>query len=140
MFVFNSQNSTPDVTAVVAKAKQAGIPVAAVTETLTLKGASFQDWQANQLQSLADALATATGRALSSASAAQASTPAPSTATAAAPATGAHDAPAAPVTALARTGSSPRGRMFLAAASVLGGLVMSSGASRRRRRRRLGSA
>jgi zinc/manganese transport system substrate-binding protein len=66
VFVYNSQNSTPDVTALVVNAKKAGIPVTTVTETLTPKGASFQDWQAGQLQQLADGLAQATGRPASS--------------------------------------------------------------------------
>jgi len=59
VFVFNSQNATPDVRALVEKAKEAGVPVVAVTETLSPKGATFQDWQAAQLQSLAGALARA---------------------------------------------------------------------------------
>ncbi|MGH9010669.1 MAG: metal ABC transporter solute-binding protein, Zn/Mn family, partial [Acidimicrobiia bacterium] len=50
VFVYNSQNSTPDVEALVGKAKKAGIPVVTVTETLVPTGATFQDWQANQLQ------------------------------------------------------------------------------------------
>jgi zinc/manganese transport system substrate-binding protein len=43
VYVFNSQNATPDVSAQVAAAKKQGIPVAAVTETLSPAGASFQD-------------------------------------------------------------------------------------------------
>lgn len=62
VYVFNSQNATPDVAAQVAAAKKAGIPVTAVTETLSPAGASFQDWQAAQLQSLETALAQATGK------------------------------------------------------------------------------
>jgi len=62
VYVFNSQNSTPDVAAQVAAAKAAGIPVAAVTETLSPAGASFQDWQSAQLQALQAALAQATGK------------------------------------------------------------------------------
>jgi zinc/manganese transport system substrate-binding protein len=56
VFVFNSQNSTPDVAAQVTACKAAGIPVVAVTETLSPAGASFQQWQAAQLQSLQAAL------------------------------------------------------------------------------------
>ena len=52
----------PDVSAQVAAAKPAGIPVATVTETLTPAGASFQDWQVRQLTALESALAPATGR------------------------------------------------------------------------------
>ena len=61
VFVSNPQNSTPDVDALVAKARRAGIPVTTVTETLVPVGATFQDWQADQLQRLADALAQAAG-------------------------------------------------------------------------------
>jgi zinc/manganese transport system substrate-binding protein len=61
-YVFNSQNSTPDVAAQVDAAKKAGIPVSAVTETLTPAGASFQDWQSAQLAGLQKALAAATGK------------------------------------------------------------------------------
>jgi zinc/manganese transport system substrate-binding protein len=60
VYVFNSQNSTPDVAAQVNAAKAHGIPVVAITETLSPAGASFQDWQSAQLQALDDALATAT--------------------------------------------------------------------------------
>jgi zinc/manganese transport system substrate-binding protein len=62
VYVFNSQNSTPDVSAEVAAAKKEGIPVAAVTETLSPAGASFQQWQSAQLTALAAALAQATGK------------------------------------------------------------------------------
>lgn len=62
VYVFNSQNSTPDVTAQVAAAKKAGIAVTTVTETLTPVGARFQDWQSAQLRSLESALRQATGR------------------------------------------------------------------------------
>ncbi|GHJ41224.1 metal ABC transporter solute-binding protein, Zn/Mn family [Streptomyces sp. TS71-3] len=62
LYVYDSQNSTPDVRAQVEEAKEAGIPVTAVTETLTPAGASFQDWQVRQLRALKSALAEATGR------------------------------------------------------------------------------
>jgi zinc/manganese transport system substrate-binding protein len=62
VYVYNSQNATPDVQAQVKQARAAGIPVATVTETLTPAGASFQDWQATQLAALQDALARAGGR------------------------------------------------------------------------------
>ena len=62
VYVFNSQNSTPDVQAQVDAAKKQGIPVTEVTETLSPAGASFQDWQSAQLSALADALHTATGK------------------------------------------------------------------------------
>lgn len=62
VFVFNTQNSTPDVKTVVNAAKAKGIPTPTVTETLTPATASFQDWQSRQLRDLRDALAEATGR------------------------------------------------------------------------------
>jgi zinc/manganese transport system substrate-binding protein len=62
VYVFNSQNSTPDVAAQVAAAKAAAIPVVPVTETLSPAGATFQQWQSAQLQQLAAALHQTTGR------------------------------------------------------------------------------
>ena len=56
VFVFNSQNSTKDVVALVDKARAQKIPVAQVTETLTPANATFQDWQTRQLQGLLAAL------------------------------------------------------------------------------------
>ena len=61
LYIYNSQNSTPDVQAQIAEAEAAGIPVTTVTETLTPAGASFQDWQTRQLRGIERALATATG-------------------------------------------------------------------------------
>jgi zinc/manganese transport system substrate-binding protein len=60
VYVFNSQNSTPDITAQVDAARRQKIPVVAVTETLTPATASFQQWQTTQLQNLTTALALAT--------------------------------------------------------------------------------
>lgn len=62
VYVFNSQNSTPDVAAQVSAAKSAGIPVTTITETLSPANASFQDWQTSQLQALQAALHEATGK------------------------------------------------------------------------------
>ncbi|MBY8886334.1 zinc ABC transporter substrate-binding protein [Streptomyces sp. PTM05] len=62
IYVYNSQNSTPDVQAQVDEAKAAGIPVTTVTETLTPAGASFQDWQVRELKGIEQALAKATGK------------------------------------------------------------------------------
>jgi zinc/manganese transport system substrate-binding protein len=62
VYVYNSQNATPDVQQQVDAAKAAGIPVATVTETLTPAGASFQAWQVRQLQDIQSALAKATGK------------------------------------------------------------------------------
>ena len=62
VYVFNRQNSTPDIAAQVVAARAAGVPVVAVTETLTPAGASFQSWQVRQLEALRAALHEATGR------------------------------------------------------------------------------
>ena len=62
VWVFNSQNSTPDVQRITDSARKKGIPVTTITETLTPASATFQDWQSRQLQALAAALAKATGR------------------------------------------------------------------------------
>jgi zinc/manganese transport system substrate-binding protein len=62
IYVYNSQNATPDVQAQVAEAKSAGIPVATVTETLTPQTATFQQWQVRQLKGIQQALHQATGR------------------------------------------------------------------------------
>ena len=62
VWVFNSQNSTPDVQRITDAARKRGIPVTTITETLTPASARFQDWQSGQLQALAGALAKATGR------------------------------------------------------------------------------
>jgi zinc/manganese transport system substrate-binding protein len=62
IYVFNSQNSTPDVASQVAAAHAGGIPVVAVTETLTPATATFQQWQTGQLQALQAALKTAVNR------------------------------------------------------------------------------
>jgi zinc/manganese transport system substrate-binding protein len=56
VFVYNSQNSTPDVKATVDQAKAAGIPVTEITETLAPPRATFQDWQTRQLKALYRAL------------------------------------------------------------------------------------
>lgn len=56
VFVFNSQNSTPDVKSLVDKAKAQGIPIARVTETLSPANLTFQDWQTDQLKELLAAL------------------------------------------------------------------------------------
>lgn len=62
VYVYNSQNATPDVQAQVKAAKAKGIPVATVTETLTPAGASFQQWQVAQLKALISALHQGAGK------------------------------------------------------------------------------
>ena len=59
VLVYNSQNATPDVQALVKEAKAQRIPVTTVTETLVPSGATFQAWQAKQLRRLEAALARA---------------------------------------------------------------------------------
>jgi zinc/manganese transport system substrate-binding protein len=60
IYVYNTQNATPDVQAQVEAAKAEGIPVATVTETPAPAAASFQAWQVRQLQGIERALAMAT--------------------------------------------------------------------------------
>ena len=62
VWVFNSQNSTPDVQRITDAAHRKNIPVTTITETPTPTSVSFQDWQSRQLEALATALAKATGR------------------------------------------------------------------------------
>jgi zinc/manganese transport system substrate-binding protein len=62
VYVYNSQNATPDVQAQLDSAKARGIAITSVTETLSPASATFQDWQVAQLQALQTALAKATGR------------------------------------------------------------------------------
>jgi zinc/manganese transport system substrate-binding protein len=62
VWVFNSQNSTPDVRRITDAARKKGIPVTMITETPTPAGVSFQAWQSRQLEALAAALARATRR------------------------------------------------------------------------------
>jgi zinc/manganese transport system substrate-binding protein len=61
VYVYNSQNSTPDITAQVDEAKKAGIPITTVTETLAPASATFQEWMVTELEGLQDALALAAG-------------------------------------------------------------------------------
>jgi zinc/manganese transport system substrate-binding protein len=62
VYVYNSQNATPDVQSQVNAAKAAGIPVTTITETMVPATASWQEWQTRQLQALHDALVKATGK------------------------------------------------------------------------------
>jgi len=61
VYVYNSQNSTPDIQEQVALARQEGIPVTTVTETLAPAGDTFQQWMVSELQGLQTALAEGTG-------------------------------------------------------------------------------
>jgi zinc/manganese transport system substrate-binding protein len=62
VWLYNSQNSTPDVTRITDAARKQGVPVTTITETLSPASARFQSWQVRQLRALAAALRRATGR------------------------------------------------------------------------------
>jgi zinc/manganese transport system substrate-binding protein len=62
VWVFNSQNITPDVQRVNDLARAAHIPIATVTETLSPASDSFEQWQVEELEGLERALHEATGR------------------------------------------------------------------------------
>ena len=62
VWVYNSQNLTPEVQRVNDLAAAAGLPIVTLTETLAPASASFEQWQSGQLERLAAALHSATGR------------------------------------------------------------------------------
>jgi len=62
LYVYNSQNATPDIQRQIDEATAANIPITTITETLFPAGATFQAWQVAQLEALAAALHEATGR------------------------------------------------------------------------------
>jgi zinc/manganese transport system substrate-binding protein len=62
VWIYNSQNATPQIQRLNALARAHGIPIATVTETLSPASASFQQWQVAELQRLEQALHLATGR------------------------------------------------------------------------------
>jgi len=64
IYVYNTQNSTPDVVAQVQLARQEGIPVATVTETLSPAGDTFEQWQVGELQGIQAALKAAKAEAV----------------------------------------------------------------------------
>jgi zinc/manganese transport system substrate-binding protein len=61
IYVYNSQNATPDVQRQISACKAAGIPVTAITETLVPVGATFQQWQVGELAGIQSALNRASG-------------------------------------------------------------------------------
>ena len=61
VWVYNSQNATPDVQRVTSEAKGAHVPVVTVTETLSPADSSFEVWQVAELEALESALKQATG-------------------------------------------------------------------------------
>ena len=62
VWVYNSQNATPDVQRVNQLATAAHIPITTITETLSPASATFERWQVGELKSLLAALHRATGR------------------------------------------------------------------------------
>ncbi len=62
VWVFNSQNVTPDVQRVNELARAAHIPIATVTETLSPASDTFEQWQVAELEGLGRALHEATGK------------------------------------------------------------------------------
>ncbi len=62
VWVYNSQNATPDVQRVNQLARAAHIPITTITETLSPASATFEQWQVAELASLQQALHRATGR------------------------------------------------------------------------------
>jgi zinc/manganese transport system substrate-binding protein len=62
VWVYNSQNATPDVQRVTQLARAAHIPITSVTETLSPASATFEQWQDAELSALLAALHQATGR------------------------------------------------------------------------------
>ena len=62
VWVYNSQNATPDVRRVNQLARAAHIPITTITETLSPASDTFEQWQVAELRSLQQALHQATGR------------------------------------------------------------------------------
>jgi zinc/manganese transport system substrate-binding protein len=62
VYVYNSQNVTPDVQAQLAEVRAQHIPTATITETLVPPTATYQDWQVRELRGIEAALAKAAGR------------------------------------------------------------------------------
>ncbi len=62
VWVFNSQNVTPEVQRVNSIARAAHIPIATITETLSPATLDFEQWQVAELEGLLAALHRATGR------------------------------------------------------------------------------
>jgi zinc/manganese transport system substrate-binding protein len=62
IYVFNSQNTTPDVQTQLNECRAAGIPTATITETLVPASSTFQAWQTSELQGILSALQKATAR------------------------------------------------------------------------------
>jgi zinc/manganese transport system substrate-binding protein len=61
IYIYNSQNVTPDIQAQLSEVKAAHIPIATITETLTPANATYQAWQTRQLLGIESALARSRG-------------------------------------------------------------------------------
>jgi zinc/manganese transport system substrate-binding protein len=62
VWIYNSQNATPNIQRLNALARAEHIPIATVTETMTPASATFEQWQVAQLEGIRKALERATGR------------------------------------------------------------------------------
>jgi zinc/manganese transport system substrate-binding protein len=62
VWIFNSQNVTPEIQRLTALARTRGIPVVTITETLSPASDTFEEWQVGQLERLERALHRATGK------------------------------------------------------------------------------
>lgn len=62
VWIYNSQNATPEIARLNAIARARGIPIATITETLAPPRDSFEQWQVSQLERISQALHRATGR------------------------------------------------------------------------------
>jgi zinc/manganese transport system substrate-binding protein len=62
VWIYNSQNATPQIQRLNALARANHIPIATVTETLSPRNATFEQWQVAQLQGIESALHEATGK------------------------------------------------------------------------------
>jgi zinc/manganese transport system substrate-binding protein len=62
IYVYNSQNATPDVQAQLSACRAQGIPVASITETMAPATDTYQQWQSTQLRGIESALERGSGR------------------------------------------------------------------------------
>jgi zinc/manganese transport system substrate-binding protein len=62
VYVYNSQNTTPDVQTQLSECRAEGIPTTTITETLAPASSTYQDWQVSQLRGILSALNQAAGR------------------------------------------------------------------------------
>jgi zinc/manganese transport system substrate-binding protein len=62
VWIYNSQNATPQIQRFNTLARTHGIPITTITETLSPASDSFEQWQVSQLRRIEQALHRATGR------------------------------------------------------------------------------